>query len=85
MSEICSFIEHNRPRFSFIEVVYAKADGQLVLRLNESLGASKRGTLLLDFEEELKKCVDQGLTVWLEPIGDKSSLRKLRGIEVKKS
>ena len=26
---------------------------------------------------------DKGITVWCEPIGDKSKLRKLRGIEIK--
>ena len=83
--EILRIIEKNNPRFSCIDVVYAKVDGQVILRLTENLGASLRGLLLLDFEEVLKSSVDKGLTVWLEPIGDKSSLRKLRGIEVKNS
>ena len=38
--------------------------------------------LLLDIEEILKKTVDEGITVWLEAVGDKSKLRKLRGIEI---
>ena len=40
-----------------------------------------RGIILLDLEEQLKKNIDQGLTVWLEPIGDKSKLRNLRGVK----
>jgi hypothetical protein len=47
------------------------------------LTASVRGSLLLDFEECIKKNIDQGLTVWGEALGDKNSLRNLRGIEVK--
>ena len=39
--------------------------------------------MLLDFEEELKKSIDQGITIWLEPVGDKSKLRNLRGITIK--
>ena len=38
--------------------------------------------LLLDLEERLKKNIDKGLTVWFEPIGDKSKLRNLRGIKI---
>ena len=42
-----------------------------------------RGMILLDLEEKLKKNIDIGLTVWLEPVGDKSKLRNLRGIKIK--
>lgn len=63
--------------------VEAKQDGQVIIRLHDSLSADKRGTLLLDMEDFLKKCIDSGLVVWLEPFGDRSSLRNLRGIEVK--
>ena len=31
----------------------------------------------------LKSKIDKGLTVWCEPVGDKSVLRKLRGFEIK--
>ena len=34
-------------------------------------------------EEKLKKEIDEGLTIWLEPVGDKSKLRNLRGIVIK--
>jgi len=61
----------------------AKPDGQVIMRLLEPLPADKRGTLLLDLEGILKETIDPGLVVWLEPLGDRSTLRKLRGIEVK--
>lgn len=64
-------------------IMDAKKDGQVIVSLLESLPADKRGTLLLDLEVSLKESIDPGLVVWLEPLGDRNSLRNLRGIEVK--
>lgn len=64
-------------------ITAVKDDGQVIVSLKEQLPADKRGTVLLDIEAFLKKTVDQGLAVWLEGLGDKNSLRNLRGIEVK--
>jgi len=66
-------------------IVAGKKDGQVVVRILNPLTASVRGSLLLDFEEFIKKNIDHGLTVWGEALGDKNSLRNLRGIEVKVS
>ncbi len=41
-----------------------------------------RGTLLLDLEDELFQ-KDQRIRVWHIPLGDKNSLRNLRGIKIK--
>jgi DNA polymerase III epsilon subunit-like protein len=64
-------------------IVTAKEDGQVIVSLNEPLAPADRGPLLLDFEAYLKSTVDVGLTVWVEALGDRNSLRNLRGIEVK--
>jgi hypothetical protein len=64
-------------------VISAKEDGQIIVRLLSNIPPNIRGTLLLDFEAMLKNNLDDGLTVWGEPLGDKNSLRNLRGIEVK--
>lgn len=64
-------------------ITETKLDGQVIIRLLEPVPAGKRGTLLLDLEAFLKETIDSGLVVWLEPFGDRSSLRNLRGIEVK--
>lgn len=64
-------------------IVEAKLDGQVIVKLLEPVPADQRGTLLLDLEAFLKESIDPGLVVWLEPFGDRSSLRNLRGIEVK--
>jgi hypothetical protein len=66
-----------------VTVTEARQDGQVIVSLTRPVSADKRGTLLLDFEKFLKENVDPGLVVWLEPVGDRSSLRNLRGIEVK--
>ncbi len=70
-------------RPSQIEVAELRDDGQIILRFTQAVGADKRGALLLDFEAALKERIDPALTVWLEALGDRSSLRRLRGIEVK--
>jgi hypothetical protein len=65
------------------EVAYTKDDGQVIVKMKNSLKPSERGTLLLDLEELFKLEIDQGINLWAEALGDKNSLRNLRGIEVK--
>jgi hypothetical protein len=65
------------------EVLYTKDDGQVIVKIKNSLKPSERGTLLLDLEELFKLEMDQGINLWAEALGDKNSLRNLRGIEVK--
>jgi hypothetical protein len=72
----------SRQFLSQIEIMTAKADGQVIVHMKQSLPASQRGSYLLDLEDYLRD-IDQAIVVWLEPLGDKNSLRNLRGIEVK--
>ena len=65
------------------KVINALDDGQIILKIENSIPANLRGSLLLDCEESLKKNIDKGITIWLEPVGDKSKLRNLRGVEIK--
>jgi hypothetical protein len=67
-----------------VVIAAANEDGEIIVNLVEALPAGRRGQLLLDLETFLKRTIDQGLTVWLEPLGDRNSLRNLRGIEVKR-
>ena len=71
-----------RQFLSQIKIVTAKGDGQVIVHMKQSLPASQRGPFLLDLEDYLRE-IDQALVVWLEPLGDRNSLRNLRGIEVK--
>ena len=66
-----------------ISINKTSESGQVLVTLDGKFTASKRGIYLLDFERYLKDNVDQGISVWCETIGDKNSLRNLRGIEIK--
>ncbi len=75
----------NYPSFSEITVSHAPDNGQIVLRIERNISASERGLFLLDLEEKIKADIDRGLSIWCEPVGDKSKLRQLRGVEIKVS
>ena len=64
-----------------IEIIKVPDDGQVVLKINKSIPANERGLFLLKIEEIFKLNIDNGITIWLEPVGDKSKLRQLRGIK----
>ena len=66
-----------------ISIKKTTESGQVLVTLDGKFTASKRGIYLLDFERYLKDNVDQGISVWCEVIGDKNSLRNLRGIQIK--
>ena len=82
ISVIKNFFRTNKLYESF-EVANAYENGQVILKIEVNIPANKRGVLLLDLEQELKNNIDLGITLWLEPVGDKSKLRNLRGIEIK--
>jgi hypothetical protein len=65
-----------------ISVIDAHDNGQVSIVIKSVIGINDRGSFLLNLEENLKRTIDIGINVWHEAIGDKSSLRNLRGIEV---
>ncbi len=65
------------------DILKVPNNGQIVFKIERVIPANERGLLLLELEEKLKIEIDKGITVWCEPIGDKSKLRKLRGIKIK--
>ena len=69
--------------YKIFDVQDAFDNGHVVLRIEVSIPASERGLFLLELEERIKAEIDEGITIWLEPVGDKSKLRQLRGVEVK--
>lgn len=70
-------------QITFLELIETNDNGYLIFKLKKNIPAKKRGLILLDLELILKKNIDEALTIWLEPVGDKSKLRALRGIKVK--
>ena len=73
----------SNPIYENFEIIRADKNGNVILKTEKSILASERGVLLLDLEQILKDKVDRGITIWLDPVGDKSKLRNLRGIEIK--
>jgi hypothetical protein len=71
------------PLYQKIQVTETSNNGHVTLRIEENIPANERGLFLITLEEKLKKLVDIGLTIWLEPVGDKSKLRNLRGVQIK--
>ena len=70
-------------KFHLIKATRAMSNGDVFVELIEAIPPQIRGTLLLDLEVELKVQIDASLVVWCEPLGDKSTLRNLRGIEIR--
>ena len=70
------------PESDKLDIRSALSNGQVSVEINEAMDASERGTLLLNLEDILKKAIDNGISIWHIPLGDKNSLRNLRGIEV---
>lgn len=70
-------------RYEDIEIKQALKNGQIVLRTEKIIPANERGLFFLELEEKLKFNIDEGITIWCEPVGDKSKLRNLRGVVIK--
>lgn len=58
-------------------------EGQSITVQLPPMPAGKRGDVLMAMELAAQ-AIDPSLVVWHEPMGDRSSLRNLRGIEVKR-
>jgi hypothetical protein len=66
-----------------LTVCECEDNGYVYFEFSVPMAASERGVFLLDIEMVLKANLDPGLTVWHVPQGDKSSLRRLRGVSIK--
>ena len=64
-----------------LQVVECQDDGSVYFSCS-LLPVCERGRILLDLEFSLKEKIDPGITVWLSPLGDRSALRKLRGVNI---
>ena len=74
-------IELKKKNLDNFEVFKTPDNGQIIFKVSKPIPSSERGILLLDLESKLKENIDEGLTVWFEPVGDKSKLRNMRGIK----
>lgn len=80
---ITKIVNFDENYFGKIGVVDANDDGHITIKIEKNLKVSERSIKLLEMESLLKSKIDNGLTLWLEPVGDKSKLRNLRGISFK--
>ncbi len=74
---------HKEIIYKDFEVISAPDNGQVVIKIEKVIPANERGLFLLELEEKLKVQIDKGITIWCEPVGDKSKLRNLRGVQIK--
>lgn len=81
ISKIVALLDNTEFRDSFA-VSRATDSGAVYVTMIQPLGPSNRGSKLLDLEEFLKEKVDRGINIWCEPIGDRNSLRNLRGVQI---
>jgi len=79
---IQSLIHQTSEKFSDFIVMKANDSGHILIRTEKKFNTAERGVMLLDLEKKIKS-IDEGLTLWLEPVADKSKLRNLRGITFK--
>ena len=68
-----------------VEITNVSEDSTGVLNvevvLKKSLPPKERGPILLDLEDEM--CIDNPtIRIWHTPLGDKNSLRNLRGVSL---
>ena len=79
-----SIIDVPKSYKNIIEIKKTEIDGEGLLNVYvnflEKVSPSKRGTILLNLEDEFCK-VNNKIRIWHIPLGDKNSLRNLRGIK----
>lgn len=79
--EVSQFLKAHE-EYSHIEAVEAGENGHIVIAIEQQIAANVRGLYLLELERKLKEALDPAVTVWCEPVGDKSKLRALRGVKI---
>ena len=73
------------PLTKFPPLALVSRDGpNVTVEFMEPVPASRRGTILMDYEDYLRETGIPDAVVWHEPLGDRNSLRNLRGIEIKR-
>ena len=82
ISRIFEMLKTNKLYKDF-QIVKADNNGRVEIKIDKTIPTNVRGVMLLELEEMLKTSVDQSITLWLVPVGDKSKLRNLRGIKIK--
>ena len=72
----------NSSEYHAFKVISAQDNGHVTIAIDHNIPVNERGLFLLAAEGKLKKTFDPALTLWCEPVGDKSKLRALRGVKI---
>jgi len=67
-----------------LDLIFAHENGEIIFRFKNEPAPAERGEILLNLEFVLKEKVFDFLYISIEPLGDKNSLRRLRGIDIVK-
>tara|TARA_B110000503_G_C6840729_1_gene286742 strand:+ start:181 stop:534 length:354 start_codon:yes stop_codon:yes gene_type:complete len=67
-----------------LDLIFANDNGEVTFRFKSEPAVADRGEILMSLECVLKEKVFDFIYVSIEPLGDKNSLRRLRGIDIVK-
>jgi hypothetical protein len=81
---ISNFLCKKNEYSEFLYYESSSDSGEITFSFIKDLDVDKRCIFLLDFELELKKLFGQFIFISIKPLGDKNSLRRLRGIDITK-
>ena len=71
------------PDIEFVREVEGKGGYKnLYVKFTGKASISDRGRLLMKLEEELIEKINSDIRIWHEPLGDKNTLRTMRGVTV---
>lgn len=77
-----AFERINDVKLSYINNGQGGYKNVFVTFCSSNLSIAERGERLMDIEESLIKNVASNIRLWHVPIGDKNSLRRLRGVSL---
>ena len=71
------------PSIDFVKEIEGRGGYKnIFVKFTEKSSIAERGKLLMKLEDDLIKDVDSAIRVWHEPLGDKNTLRKMRGVSL---
>ena len=71
------------PTLDFVKDIDGKGGYKnIFVKFTEKSSIAERGQLLMKLEDDLIRDVDPSIRVWHEPLGDKNTLRKMRGVSL---
>ena len=71
------------PSVNFVKEINGRGGYKnIFVKFTGKSSIAERGQLLMNLEDELINNVDSAIRIWHEPLGDKNTLRTMRGVTV---